>query len=60
METCEIVMTRDRQGYPERGTTLTVDKLRAYRWCGDMCIARFKSKKEHKIDDAPQGKKASR
>jgi len=52
METCEIVMTRDKQGYPEKGTALIVGRLRAYRWCNDMNIAKFKSKKESVVEDA--------
>ena len=51
METCEIVMTRDKQGYPEKGTALTVGRLRAYRWCNEMNIAKFKSKKEAVVQD---------
>ena len=52
METCEIVMTRDQQGYPAKGTSLTVGRLRAHRWCDYMNIAKFKSKKESVVKDA--------
>lgn len=54
MDEVEIVITKNRVGYPAKGTELKVNKLRAYRWVNDLKIATFKSAKEKKISEGIQ------
>ena len=53
-EQLDIVITKNKVGYPEKGEELKVNKLRAYRWVNDLGIAAFKSHKERRISETIQ------